>query len=103
MKKWEGLVHLKMQALQARADAEHVTVLCGIQTQDLVEATARVDQLNNLCKASGDKAKGFFGAVHNYFEEKKLELDQMRVFIQVLPPPTPPKLSYSLLNGKGRH
>ena len=86
MKKWEGLVLLKMQALQARADAEHVAALCGIQAQDLVEATARVDQLNNLCKASGDKAKGFFQAVHNYCDEKKLDQDQMREFIQVLPP-----------------
>jgi hypothetical protein len=92
MKKWEGLVLLKMQALQARADAEHIAALCGIQAQDLVEATARVDKLNALCKASGEKAKGFFEAVHNYCNEKNLEPDQMRVFIQVRPLP---KLSYS--------
>jgi len=79
-------VLLKMQVLQAKADADQVAAESGNQSQDLIAAQQRFKDLDELYMDSRARAMTCMQTVHRQFEEKGIEEEEATKLLQV--PPT---------------
>jgi hypothetical protein len=86
VKKWEGLVLLQMQVLQAQADADQITVECGNQIQELSAAQEKHKEAQAAYKTSDAHAKKLMAAVQADFAEKELDYEEINAYIQVILP-----------------
>jgi hypothetical protein len=83
VKKWEGVVLSKIQALQATADAEKIQVQVGNQTQELGAAQTKHADAANAHTAHGAIAKALKKAVHDYVAEKQFDDELVTQYVQV--------------------
>lgn len=83
MKKWEGVVLSKIQALQATADAEKIQVQVGNQTQELRAAQIKLDDAAKAHTAHGAVAKALQNAFHAYVVEKDFDEELVAQYVQV--------------------
>ena len=83
MKKWEGIVLSKIQALQATADAEKIQVQVGNQTQELRAAQIKHSTAADAHTAHGVIAKALKNAVHAYVAEKQIDDELVAQYVQV--------------------
>ena len=83
MKKWEGIVLSKIQALQAVADAEKIQVQVGNQTQELAAAQTKHLAAADAHRAHGVIAKSLQNAVHAYVAEKQFDEELYTQYVQV--------------------